>query len=1005
MKLFIGSTLDEIMRLCYGGEVLSIGDYIGRYALEHYGPSSLLGHVEYHGWSAFFRCIWEGGVPFHTDKSECYGFADRGWFSMWALWSYAYIGILVVVCGMVCCVGSMAWGWWKRQRVIGNSCLSAWVGFLISRVSQPRIAAATTRSIFINTPIVKNFKAANHTHPESACKRNEASNFMELFAGLIGKQPYFLQRSASDQRHHRDGCRTYHWSKDISADYADYSPAISDLLCIVDVDMYMDMNLLLIETFQPVILSTFVPTTVACDTGEYSFTFDENNNVVYKVSGGATYTHLLWNYGADMVTVKSKCWWGYKYHIYTVDRKNSDPHHQIILLTPVKRILSPIIDIMWWLSNETLSRLKVVVQVGGSYFTRLDVMTQNGLMRATGRPNEYLSAKITAHDDDGLASLARASKNTELSPATVRTIVKDIGQSESAVLTEYHRHKVGKICPTVYSVPVSVYNYQYDPAHYAPEKPSLTPFMSPFILGCYAPDKCLNNDKAAIVGRVEKVKPSADIVLDQKMLRYVDEFARQLIPQPHVGAPLDIEDVYAKQNRPSQRMILHRAAMIADTVVEEAIQSFQKAEAYGKINDPRIISTIPGKNKMNYSRYLYAFNHVLRHQKWYAFGKAPIEIANTVVAICSKASSVVKTDLSRFDGRVSKVLRTLEKIVMVRYFQEYYNAELIEIMATQQNQRAITTYGYKYDTGTTRLSGSPETADFNSMDNAFMAYMAKRNMGQEVEEAWNGLGIYGGDDGLTADVHTDIYVAACTSVGQVLEICEVKQGNSGVEFLARLYGPGVWYGDNNSMCDVPRQLSKFHTTHSLPPNVTPIEKLAAKSFSYYLSDRNTPIIGELAKLVVEHYPELVPKKLLGIEYYHANVEEMSQYPNDPGSTGWMVDLVQRQLPSFDHDLFQDWISSAINTHDTTLLLLPPLCVPDDITHVTKELVVVNGEVVQPTPVVTRQVEPAEEEEKKVVVEAKKSYTETHLAIMKTLPCRAFSRGEMCKYGVRCRYKH
>jgi hypothetical protein len=218
--------------------------------------------------------------------------------------------------------------------------------------------------------------------------------------------------------------------------------------------------------------------------------------------------------------------------------------------------------------------------------------------------------------------------------------------------------------------------------------------------------------------------------------------------------PATIDEVYERQNRPSQRAILDRS------LVEEGrdgIKSFVKREAYGKITDPRIISTIDGVLKREYSQFIYPVADHLKTQEWYAFGKVPGDIAQRVTDVLEDASTAVNTDFSRFDGRVSDLLRILEKKVLLRAYGHEYAHEVSELHNSQFNQTAFCTFGTRYETGTSRASGSPETAAFNSIANAFTAYLTFRMTRERggfiaPDAAWKRLGVYGGDDGLTADV-------------------------------------------------------------------------------------------------------------------------------------------------------------------------------------------------------------------------------------------------------------
>jgi len=883
---------------------------------------------------------------------------------------------------------------------IDNGFLTTYISLLMYLTKQPKFAACTMRSTFNKLINIKSGAASNHTHPNAAMDRNNSSTFIDLFARVIGTNAYYLQRSAADVRNGRDGARSYHWAKDFTAEGKLFNPKQDDLISIIDVDMYLDMPRLLSNYPQMYIISTFQPESVSCDAGEFVFTFDEHNNVIYNVSGGAKYMHPVWNYGNDIIMSRRLTWYGmYCYTVYNIDRRKTSSHHELIFLTPVKSVNSWLIPIGDYLQAQMLRRLEVVTKIENENFLRLKIMKKDGMYTSTGRPYSLACTTIKSSDDDTIAGMSRIGK-TALTVAQIKTAIEDVPQQDAVILTEFHRLKDSPLNDVVYPLDESVYKFQYLEDGYDPEsKPSLVPFMSPFKLGCFAPDLCKSNDIEAIQGRITAVKNTTEAT--PELIKYMAEFLSFLIPDSvaGTGVPEDFDDVFDKQARPSQRAILNGAAMLSKAVVKEPIKSFQKSEAYSKVTSPRIISTIPGTNKLNYSRYTYSFTKLLRLTKWYAFGKTPYEVAERVALICLRAIEVFVTDFSRMDGRVAPALRLLEHMALMRFFKPEFQRELAELAASQQNQRGYTKFGVKYETGTTRCSGSPETADFNSMDNGFTGYVAKRKTKKagvflSPQEAWDELGIYGGDDGLTADVDPIVYAKVAESVGQVLELDLYKRGSPGVNFLARIYSPEVWFGSLNSMCDVNRQLTKYHVTTVLAPNVTPILKLCEKAVAYGYTDLHTPIIGDISKLVHELFPMLKNKEigslpLRGVAYAHAVVaapgETNVQYPNVYGD--WMLDVINHQLPNFDMGKFKRWCDSV--RADGSLLLKPPLCDETEVKHNAIKPMVINDNLVGPK--LAAKVKPPDKTK-----ERPKPHS--------LGPCKLFAAGD-CKYRETCIFKH
>jgi hypothetical protein len=215
---------------------------------------------------------------------------------------------------------------------------------------------------------------------------------------------------------------------------------------------------------------------------------------------------------------------------------------------------------------------------------------------------------------------------------------------------------------------------------------------------------------------------------------------------------------------------------------------------------------------------------------------------------------------------------------------------------------------------------------FNTIVNAFVAFLARRLSQRDglpigAEEAFARLGIYGGDDGLTADINPKIYQNAARTIGQELTIEPVLRGCIGIKFLARIYSPNVWFGDSSNMCDIPRQLAKFHTCVRMNSNVTPIMKLLEKVRSFSLSDLNTPIIGHFCSAVIrENRGEPAINELTApIRSWLSRYTSDNQYNNTPGA--WMLDEAERLLPEFNYNKFKVWCATTISM---SALLSPPM---------------------------------------------------------------------------------
>jgi hypothetical protein len=508
------------------------------------------------------------------------------------------------------------------------------------------------------------------------------------------------------------------------------------------------------------------------------------------------------------------------------------------------------------------------------------------------------------------------------------------------VLVDFFKNNRVPKSTFVFPVDDAVRTYSFNTSDYSPEEepPSMRAFMSPLIHGAFAPANSLASDKQMTVERVEKVL--SKIQMTAYVSRKADEFIRLFVAKTQLH-PVDYDVVFANMPRKQQQILLKQACDQADFTA--LFKCFMKRECYQKPNDPRNITTIPELLKLGYSCYMYALADYTKTFDWYAFGKTPLEIAERVKDICQDADHVIITDFSRFDGRVSPLLREFELRLLLAIFPLEYHASITDMHRSQYVGKAVTRHGVWFEGGTSRRSGSPETSIMNTIANAFIAYLTLST--QRYSEgklspaaAFGNLGIYGGDDGLTPNVNKDVYEYASRSVGQVLTSDVVYSGLPGVTFLSRYYSPAVWTGSTNSCCDVQRQLRKFHTTTTnFDPKICLIEKARA----YCMTDANTPLIGDYCRAVLTYAGAgQCSETYRDLWGWFARVDLEDQYPNV--TEPWMHDLVARQLPAVDPDVLSTFLATVNNIDN---LLSPPLLWIPPVE--TKHPIVVDGDIVLP----------------------------------------------------------
>jgi hypothetical protein len=751
------------------------------------------------------------------------------------------------------------------------------------------------RSTFNNTPFLLLPETKNHSHGNSATVRSSATAFCVNLAATLGKEVCFEQRSRSDERHGYNGNRTYFWTKDLHTTPRWYDPQPNDLLCLVDVCYYKDMHDFLATNSNPVVLSTFQPHVAAGNFKDYSFTFDEYNQVHYTVAGGGKYVHKVWNYSVDHFTATTT-FLGIPWRAtsYLVDRKTTSENHELVLLTPVATWNVICSFILSFLSTNTLATMRLMQ----SSHLRLRVQTKDTNIISTALPNQFVAANVPAAVDDTINNLARMSTNAITCP----TIEANLGvpttdnqvmlerKAAAVILQSYYFSLQQQLFPTlrrmimhqkpdvVFPIAQSAGNYQYNT--YEPNaKPSMKPFMTPLLVGAFSPDKTIGNEKQAIDKRIIAVKSDAPAT------PFIDltttEFVQFLFPVPHPLFRETNEAVVEQQSRPSQRRILAEAEQNLPWI--RRLKTFIKSEAYLKLVDLRIIFTINGVDKCDYFSYIYPLADYCKQFPWYVFGATPREIASRVTLICGFAQLIMITDFSRFDGTLSAALRSLEKKVLARGFQPCDTAHVLSLNGAMYDIPAVTTFGLRAPPGKHRASGEPGTSVMNTLANAYNLYyhLRRTKVGSDYyqpQEAWDRLNdsLFGGDDGATAAV-TDVkhFIRTSSELGLNAKAELLPRGSYGVQFLSRKYGSKVWFGETTSTCDVKKALSKLHLSTVKPDNVLPTTILQEKMVGLRLSDPNTPIIGHIALKVHSLNPGYQPT----FEQWNSDAPPDEQYPN------------------------------------------------------------------------------------------------------------------------------
>jgi hypothetical protein len=688
---------------------------------------------------------------------------------------------------------------------------------------------------------IETYRAAkNHTHPMCAAERTSITNFLCRIVKDDGRVPYVVSMSSQDVLNDEEGCRHFHWAKDLSVPYKNDKIRSNHVLIMTDVDYHVDMPRYL-KLFKPILLYTLVPEFAGYRSAEYEYHF-KDNKVHYAVSGGSSYEHELWDYKGDVITIKDDEGNLLCYHLsqHTIEKS---PNHRIITILPYACVKPP------YFENIPINELrrKTITKNGVSF---VDSTLSNTVSLALEGNAEAISV------DKHIYSAIKHRLSTKLSAAPT---VGDVEQylwdsSESKDIVKYKASILHKIFMTDFTPERNVVATTAIATQYVPVGPLVaievdspcqiltTPLVSdPAVF----PAKHINSEIASVKGRVEA--PANNVRPPVKYNHYRDEFVNLVIPpkQRHQGKPLETDEVKLLQNKPQQKARTKQSEHLLGIFPKNRLESMVKGEAYASPNDPRVITTNSTALTIEMSRYTYAFKRdILKHFDWYDPCKTPErkhEIMKTLGDL-----GFVTSDFSRFDGSVSKYLQAMVKSIYMFWVNETDSACFKDNFEQVFIKRARTSSGYKYDPLDGTRSGSPITTDGNTMINAFISFCAFREIGMGPKEAWQSLGMYAGDDGLNRNIDgfPESLVLVSSQLGLKVEAV-ISPIDSPITYAGRTFPRPMT--SNSSHQDIRRTLPKLHVS----ANKAVLRDLAAinRARGYEVTDGKTPLISAWCDVV------------------------------------------------------------------------------------------------------------------------------------------------------------
>jgi hypothetical protein len=699
-------------------------------------------------------------------------------------------------------------------------------------------------------------KPLGHSHAESAANRTSAANSIKRWVTTAGFDPYYVSASSRDEE--EDGFHQVFMGKDLMHPSSNDPIRDNHIIVMMDVDYYVDISKW-VSYGRPIVLYTFVPTSVAGTTTDGHFTII-SNNIKYRANGGAEYCHQLWDYSADVMLFNH--WYGST--VCTIESRHVAPDRRVILITPEYKVWAPV---SWMLQATTRSIGRAKFQHARGYDTqglqacvnRLE-FTKPGsgeLFVSLGIEGHYSSVTFSATMFEGLFIRYFSAKHPDMISTAhfLRTEkVENAGQIAPVFWDCMNVIKTSFIYDHAY-LPAGGSQPIATPANYVaigrPEDGFLPDDSLPKINGrnvappivahsAVVPSGSYNNDLACLQGRLFCVYNNK--VLNGNILDYMQEFAKLLIPDDiaHTLEPYGLNYVAANQRDPKKRAKYEQCIAWASMADEQYVKAFCKREPYSKVTHPRNISQFSTSHTLTMGSFIDRFTaEIMMEQDWYMPCRPPTEVADRICYLASNHEVLVEADQSRFDGYQSIAIAKFTRGLLARAFKPEYRDTIYKLCNSEIMAKGRTTHGIAYALAGSRGSGSKVTSSFNTDISGVGDYAALRRDGHTRQQAWANMGAYAGDDSVSTASEASIQ-SVWTEMGFSVKTIKHNRGDQ-VGFLGRIF-LDPWE-TNWSMQDPMRTWMKLHI--SFAPSMLPdSHALVNRARGYLDLDPTTPIISD-----------------------------------------------------------------------------------------------------------------------------------------------------------------
>ena len=607
-------------------------------------------------------------------------------------------------------------------------------------------------------------------------------------------------------------------------------------------------------------------------------------------------------------------------------------HRSAVLIVPSNKFEGPGTTLRPFLQDASLKRRKpTIFETQGGHTAIAERFKKQGLVEAhfsAAFLHSHVAHVINDNTADTTKSLTTEKSDPSLSNVRVSTKAEGDEVTRNAAALSIALHHLVRNNPT------AITSYSYTPVptiiRCSDEEASdgvvvkdvqAHRAMTPIVTGC---DFIHAKSHGAYVDTVKRrLRAPADEVkghtMTPKLAAYVHEFAghirRDACGDENAFGWLELydEDRYINERNNTQLRKFQDVQPIYDVNNIEDRKGFLKREVLAKPYKPaRGICTFPPESQAIGGRIALAYAEALKACSWIGCGQNPREITEAVTRVCSNQDFINATDFTAQDATVTLADRAIELFLLKSLFHEDWH-DIIENWHWTDYCGCVI-YGdpgakkVPHDFDGSRGSGSPFTTFGNTPLTGLYAYVALREQGFDPSGAYAKLGIYSGDDGITANVQADSCEKAAEIMGFIVksDICETH-----IPYLGRIFHDPI-HGSTSSIQDPLRTLGKLATTLCDTDQIDAHEAMLLKAICLRSTDAKSEFFGDwsakMLKDAGEQQINSLNSKVLKFKNLHpyfaiTALKTGTTFDNNPGD---FEELFEEQMPGFDWSRFKQW---------------------------------------------------------------------------------------------------